>query len=183
MRIFLTQITVLFFIFAAFSCTKNKHAGEIRSLDSLYQGIISVEKQLSQIDTLKIQRTYEEIVRNIKFIRQNFHGTYDKSSIELITAYKNTRKPLYNFQFNSVQILHELDYSKKQLEHLVFDLRKGTISDENASIYFSDERIAAKRIHGESKLLADSLNSALQKFQELHPLVQEFINENIIKAS
>lgn len=183
MRIILSQISLLFFVFLALSCTKNKYSGEIRSLDSLYQEIVIVEKQIKAVDSKEVKRTYEEIVRNVKFVRQDYTGSYDANAIELFSEYKRIRKPINNFDHNQEELLRELNYTKNQLKSLATDLKKGTMTDEKVKEYYQEEYSVAKKIHYESGLLLDSLTGALKKFQQLHPKVQEFINENIINQS
>ncbi|MDQ3192865.1 MAG: hypothetical protein M3Q58_14825 [Bacteroidota bacterium] len=179
MRILLYQIVLLFFVLAAFSCTKNKHSVEIRSLDSLYKAILIVEKKIVEIDSSYVNRTYEEIVRNVKFVQQDYNGTFDEKEVELFNEYKNIRIPINSFHLNSANLLQEIDFTKNQLKLLAEDMRKGSISEERAKEYFSDEYLTANKIHENSVMLVDSLNGALKEFQELHPRVQEFI-KNIV---
>jgi hypothetical protein len=164
-----------------FSCIReNPYADKIRTLDSLYFHFDSLEKELLSINPAEAEKTYDEIMRNVDFVKKELKDTLDKESGFLMSDYRHIRKPFKRIKESYDSDRKELEFTKLQLYNLSKDLKKQLLEPEQAEEYFLTEFNAATSTEIQIKSLLAGYRMADNTFKELHPKVQELIEKRII---
>jgi hypothetical protein len=176
----------LFFLTALFvsgfsSCIReNPYADKIRTLDSLYLTLDTLKSEMGKIDPEEAALTYEEIMRNLDFVKKGLKDSADKETGFLMSDYRVIRKPYKQIKENHKKLSEELDFSQLQLFNLTKDLKKQLPDSALAEEYFLSEYKAAASVSQHVRRLLMNYHSANENFRELHPKVQELIEKRII---
>jgi hypothetical protein len=175
----------LAFVISSFvSCIReNPHAEKIKTLDSLYIVLDAVEKDLIAIDHDYAQKTHDEIIRNVDFIKKEFKDTLSMEDSKFFAAYRTMRKPYLKVAHYKLPFAEELAYTKSQMKNLSKDIKNQTLSAEDINEFFNTEYEAAKGIAERSREMIDKFENTETAFKESHPRVLEFIEKNIISKN
>jgi hypothetical protein len=174
---------ILFVIISTFSCDDNNYEEYISGTDSLLIELNEAEEAFWDIDSVEVVKIYEEIVRNIKFIHDELHDTITPSEDELLSNYRNIRKPFHTFINNRGAIIEEIIFMKGQLITLRRDIKSGKIERNKVEEYFVREKSEAEKLLNKTESLAQDVISSFDDFYSLHPQILEFIDYRIIKKA
>jgi hypothetical protein len=184
MRVNSLFFLIVFISTAFFSCLReNPYAEKIKTLDSLYQVLDVTQTKLELVDHDYSKKTFEEIIRNVDFVKNEYKDTMSLDENKMFAAYRTLRKPYQKIMHYKTPFLEELAYTKSQLKHLIKDLNKQNFSPENVNEFYTVEYDAAKGIAERSEEMIKKFETAETEFKQLHPSILEFIDRNIISKN
>ncbi|MCQ2302764.1 MAG: hypothetical protein MJZ94_09105 [Bacteroidales bacterium] len=114
---------------------------EANDFENLRTSFIRIDSELGSIAPQEVQSYYEKL---------NLAQAYLQQFLEVKTSLKN-----------------KLDYSKKQLTDLQYDLENAMINDSLFSVYFERETIAADTLHNQILYFKDRFGSCQKELDAL----------------
>ena len=114
---------------------------EANDFENLRTSFIRIDSDLGSIAPQEVQSYYEKL---------NLAQAYLQQFLEVKTSLKN-----------------KLDYSKKQLTDLQYDLENAMINDSLFSVYFERETIAADTLHNQILYFKDRFGSCQKELDAL----------------
>ena len=114
---------------------------EANDFENLRTSFIRIDSELGSIAPQEVQSYYEKL---------NLAQSYLQQFLEVKTSLKN-----------------KLDYSKKQLTDLQYDLENAMINDSLFSVYFERETIAADTLHNQILYFKDRFGSCQKELDAL----------------
>ena len=153
------------------ACKSGKHAKEIKTIDSLYVVIDTIEKNLNSADTIKVKKAYEEYMKNISQIRDCFNDKKGDTTWKSITPYGYIKKPLQNFLNDYPILFEEIQYSREQLNDLKADIEGENIQKDTITEYTKNEILAVNRLKQIVNFSVDGVQKNLKLFDSLNPKV------------
>lgn len=114
---------------------------EANDFENLRTSFIRIDSELGSIAPQEVQSYYEKL---------NLAQVYLQQFLEVKTSLKN-----------------KLDYSKKQLTDLQYDLENAMINDSLFSVYFERETIAADTLHNQILYFKDRFGSCQKELDAL----------------
>jgi len=171
--IFVTLILPLCFL----ACKSGKHAKEVKTIDSLYTVIDTIEKNLNSADTIKVKDVFEEYMKNIGQIRDCFNDKKGDTTWKIITPYGIIKKPLKNFLNDYSSLYEEIRYSRKQLDNLKADIEGGNIQKDTILEYTENEVISVNRLKQIVNFSVDGVQKNLKLFDYLNPKLIHLIKQ------
>ncbi|MFA5781041.1 MAG: hypothetical protein WC868_02105 [Bacteroidales bacterium] len=159
------------------ACKSGKHAKEIKTIDSLYTVIDTIEKNLNSADTIKVKDVFEEYMKNIGQIRDCFNDKKGDTTWKIITPYGIIRKPLKNFLNDYSGLYKEIRYSRKQLDNLKADIEGENIQKDTISEYTINEVTSVNRLKQIVNFSVDGVQKNLKLFDSLNPKVIQLIEQ------
>lgn len=114
---------------------------EANDFENLRTSFICIDSELGSIAPQEVQSYYEKL---------NLAQAYLQQFLEVKTSLKN-----------------KLDYSKKQLTDLQYDLENAMINDSLFSVYFERETIAADTLHNQILYFKDRFGSCQKELDAL----------------
>ncbi|MFA4851850.1 MAG: hypothetical protein WC599_04965 [Bacteroidales bacterium] len=159
------------------ACKSGKHAKEIKTIDSLYTVIDTIEKNLNSADTIKVKDVFEEYMKNIGQIRDCFNDKKGDTTWKIITPYGIIRKPLKNFLNDYSGLYEEIRYSRKQLDNLKADIEGENIQKDTISEYTINEVTSVNRLKQIVNFSVDGVQKNLKLFDSLNPKVIQLIEQ------
>lgn len=157
------------------ACKSGKHAKEIKTIDSLYTVIDTIEKNLNSADTIKVKDVFEEYMKNIGQIRDCFNDKKDDTTWKAITSYGIIRKPLRNFLNDYSALYEEIRYSRKQLDNLKADIEGENIQKDTILEYTKNEVAAVNSLKQIVNITVNGVQTNLKLFDSLNPKVIQLI--------
>lgn len=114
---------------------------EANDFENLRTSFIRIDSELGSVAPQEVQSYYEKL---------NLAQAYLQQFLEVKTSLKN-----------------KLDYSKKQLTDLQYDLENAMINDSLFSVYFERETIAADTLHNQILYFKDRFGSCQKELDAL----------------
>lgn len=159
------------------ACKSDKHAKEIKTIDSLYTVIDTIEKNLNSADTIKIKVVFEEYMKNIGQIRDCFNDKKGDTTWKTITSYGIIKKPLKKFLNDYSALYEEIRYSRKQLDNLKADIEGENIQKDTILEYTKNETAAVNSLKQIVNITVKGVKTNLKLFDSLNPKVIRVIEQ------
>jgi hypothetical protein len=126
------------------SCSSNKNAKELKTIDSLYTVIDTVNVMIEKADYKSFEKMYATSKENLDLLKENFDDKKD-STWSTITLYSSLNKHFKSFSKKFPQFIVDVEESKKQLDNLKADIKAGKIEKDTVDLYVSDEANAMSK--------------------------------------
>lgn len=158
------------------ACTNaDKYAAELKELDSLSLLLDSAVIEFEAIDTVKIQKSINELTVNLDFIEKNNRDTVSRETAFLLSDYSLLRTPLQKLYKAYVKNAKELKLSQEQVKNLIHDIKVNKVEESKIATYVLDERSAIHRVSQDVEIMTILYKDHLEKFEMNNPKVLEFI--------
>jgi hypothetical protein len=160
------------------SCKNSNHyAKQVKELDSLKVVLQEALVNFNTIDSAKCYQAYAEQFTYSTFINANLMDTVSRQTAENLQLFYATGKNLVNFIAMSPKWKEEAQKSIKQLTDLSHDLKNGSVEDEEAIEFLSEEKREADKIIEELKTNTELMRFSLETFSKSLPIAQETVKK------
>lgn len=157
------------------SCINTKRSKHLKTVDSLYTILDSVESKLYSLDSIKVQNTYTEYKKNIDKIKLYFDDKKDDSTWSTITTYGVIRKPLKEYTKNADIYSEEITFSRKQLDSLKADIKAKNIPEDKIKEYTKSEADAINKLNQQVAITIERVNTSIHLYDSLNPKIIKII--------
>ena len=162
------------------SCNPNqKEIGEVESLLALIE---DSEKSLLSVDTSLVFEVKRQMDQDIFSINTSGDTLTRKDAFKLDDVF-GSKKRLHTIMRNYPGFLHQIEFSKKQLNNLKKDLEKGLVTKEDFTSYYKAEQNEVMELNSQiSKALA-GLDLSVIKFKKDRPIVLEILKKRKLNTA
>jgi len=160
------------------SCKNSNHyAKQVKELDSLKVVLQEALVNFNTIDSAKCFKAYTEQFTYSTFINANLRDTVSRQTAENLQLFYSVGKNLVNFLAMSPKWKVEAKQSIKQLTDLSHDLKNGSVEEEDAIEFLSEEKIEADKIIEELKTNTELMRYSLETFSKSLLTAQETVKK------
>lgn len=182
MKALIPLLSVFLFFF---SCT-SPYVAEIQIIDSLSVSLERAAAQLKDLDTGRVNRNMQDVVRNVKTIVKH-KDSISKEDVIMVEEYQIIKRNYEKLMVKMPRLYEDIETIPVQLTNLKKDLSKNLIPDEKAHEFVANEATAAEsmiKAITDMKASIDNLNKRFDVSQEkiLH-LIQSLDTAAVEKAS
>lgn len=174
-----TSLLLMSFLFLTailYSCKRTKYAKEIASLDSLQTILSKADSTLNSIDTAKTNAYYLDAKNNLNYIQNNYKDTMERELAIFLSDYRSILESLESFNSERNQLLKELNYSQKQIENLIHDLKNNAVEKTKITEYYNTEIEAANELLPSVNAMVDMAKKQLTDYEQKNKRVLEIVN-------
>lgn len=167
---FCSSVLSIFFI----SCRDtHKYDKSIKELDSLKIVVQQSIAHFKQVDSTECYDAYNKQHTYATFISSNLKDTVSWSVAEDLQMFHTIGKSLLNYLAMRPKWLQEAHTSINQIENLSHDLKNGSVKDEEAIEYVSEEKKEAEKIIHELNESTEIIRRTMQQFTKVLPTAEE----------
>jgi hypothetical protein len=179
MKNFLTIVIIC--VFGITSCT-NPNQKEIAEVDALFEIINDAEKSLLSIDTALVFGAKRQMDMDIAEVSE-INDTITREEAFRLDDIFRSKKGFKRITSNYPGFLHEIEFTKNQLNNLKQDLENGLIKKEDYKTHFSNEEEYILMLTGKISKTINGLDIALEKQKSDRPELLEIIKNKKMKAA
>ncbi len=164
---------------ALFACNSTPYTEEIREAEKLIATLDSAEGELAEIDTAGVRNASKGYSAKVGFIQNKFKNsqdTIDRELAELLTGYKELKKPYQRFIPIYESTRKEIEFSGKQLRNLKFDLENNSLDSQMVAEFMQAERDAVKKVIQSIEQLKTSKTVTKKKAAIWEPKIDSVVN-------
>ncbi len=164
-------------VFAS-SC-RNTHAYDkyVKELDSLKVVLQQSVDNFKTVDSASCMQAYSKQYTYSLFIDSHLKDTVTKAVAENLQNFHSIEKGLHNYvEFRSTW-LSDANLSITQLQTLSHDLKKGSISEDEAIEFINEEKKQAEKVIEELKLNTEAIRKHLEVFNQSLPICEDLIKQ------
>lgn len=160
-------------VFFLVACRGGDTAKEIAQVDSLFSVVKGTRDTLATIDHELVRQKYELYKQASKELQDNFYEIKTDENWPYICEYRNVRRPLRDMSQKYNFMMAEVDSSLKQLEHMKYDLQKGSMGKEEFDAYFRLEAETASNLIFKIRRQVELTRNHMINFDTIHPYIEE----------
>lgn len=166
MRAVCYTLCLLLLLLFSGACTKTSvYEQKAKTVDSLSGAVNAVMKQLSDMDTLALQRSVLRFTWYRQFIRQNVNDTLSREEADNLLHFYTSGKNLERVSDNRKQILTRALLINSQLSKLAEDIRHKRLSAEQLAAYSQHEKDEAALLIQAGSQQQKLFHSSLEEFR------------------
>ena len=164
-------------VFAS-SC-KNTHAYDkyVKELDSLKVVLQQSVDNFKTVDSASCVQAYSKQYTYSLFIDSHLKDTVTKTVAENLQNFHSVEKGLHDYVELRSSWLADANLSITQLQTLSHDLKKGSISEDEAIEFINEEKKQAEKIIEELKLNTEAIRKHLEVFNQSLPQCEDLIKQ------
>ena len=172
----LSCLTTAIIILCVSAC-RNAHVYDkyVKELDSLKVVVEQAVDNFKTIDSSACVLAYSKQLTYTDFINKNLKDTVSIVTANNIQSFYKTGKGLKSYLQMRQQWLSKADQSIKQLNNLSHDLKSGSVNEEEAIEYISNEKRTAEKIIEELKLNTETIRTYLEIYNTALPITEDVV--------
>lgn len=174
-RVFSTLIAILFSTLILFTSCGTKYAAEIVKVDTLMAMLNKAQNELKAIDTVDVNRKYEEVKGNITSIQKNYTDTLTREMAEFLGEYNGVLMVFETVKQRYPELEKELTYSGEQLKNFKHDLQYNIVNEEKVKEHYKREEQALKGNVESIQIMIDALKNNNELYAKLTPQVKQLM--------
>ncbi len=159
------------------SCSNPEVESMIASIDSSYTAVQKAEKQLLAIDTAKIGEMVRYNTKSLAFIQDNFKDTATKEQGIFMSDIVAIKRSFSKLSAQRETLIDDMVYAKSQLNDLKKDTEAELITKQDFDAYFEAEKKAIDLFISSVSSLARWNESNTQRFENMKPQIEKFLEE------
>jgi len=140
---------VLVLSLALFACNSTPYTEEIQDAKSLIDTLNLAEKELATIDTSGYRDASKGYAVKVGYIQKTYMNngdTINRKLAEILTGYKELKKPYQQFISKYETTQQEIEFSRKQLKNLKYDMERASLDSQMVADFMETERDAVQKI-------------------------------------
>lgn len=154
------------------SCSSGKKIKEyVVKIDSLSLAFESKAKVYQSIDTILLLANLREMERQFDKL-----DTVAINSLSALNAYSKVRQSYNLFLVENRVVLNEIEFSKKQVQDLKFDIQNNLVSNSEAQKYISQEMTAINDLSQKMGLYHKEIKQQMHNFELNYPIIEHLID-------
>ncbi|MFO8087927.1 MAG: hypothetical protein R6T91_09045 [Bacteroidales bacterium] len=158
-----------------FACSSGEKKQRIEKIDSLTLTLDSVQKQISSLDSARIERNFQEIQKTNSLFDSI---PDDKIDRELLNEQRSVERAFRAYLAKIGEIKDDLQFSYNQLDSLTHDVEKDLVPEGKFDYYFNDEAEVDRRLKNYVSAIVQETDEALIKYDSIRMKVKEHLEEN-----
>lgn len=166
-----TSLLALPLLFLLTQCnTFTSYKAEVSTVDSLLTEVKKMEERFNNLDFTTISTVKETVfleLDSVTNICKNNDVALTKEEAIFFGRYKGITKPVKKVDKDRGMLIHELEFTQKQLGNLKTDLDKKALSKEEAAKFIADEKMAVKTLEKSISNLERGSDILLTKFKQM----------------
>lgn len=176
-------IAILILSTALFACNSTPYTEEIEEARSLIESLDSASTELAQIDTSGYRNASKAYAVKVGYIQNQYANagdTIDRELAEILTGYKELKKPYQQFVSKYETTQKEIEFSRKQLKNLKYDMEKASLDTQMVAEFMQTERDAVQKVITSVEQLKNSKSVTKVKAAIWEPKIDSVIT--VLKA-
>lgn len=164
-------------ILSLISSCGNSHQYDktIKELDSLKVVVQQSVSHFKEVDSLACYEAYNKQSTYAGFIKFNLKDTVAKAEAENLQLFYHLGKTMVNYLAMRPQWLQQADLSINQITHLTYDLKNGSVKDEEAIGFINTEKKEAEKIIQELNDNTDIIRRTMEQYLQALPTVETVV--------
>lgn len=175
----LAFIYSIFIIGVFASSCRNSHAYDkyVKELDSLKVVLQQSVDNFKTVDSASCIQAYSKQYTYTLFIDSHLKDTITKTLAENLQNFHSVEKGLHDYVVFRSTWLSDANLSITQLQTLSHDLKKGSISEDEAIEFINEEKKQAEKVIEELKLNTEAIRKHLEVFNQSLPVCEDLIKQ------
>lgn len=169
-KVMLFSATLIFL--TMISCQSDTDKYRVSQIDTVSYRMEEMAKVYFEIDTAKINSSYQSILINI----DKLNRLPESNNKNLLMDYGTLKKGFKEFIKSNTATLDELDVCRKQIKDLRDDTANGLYSDDEFELYFNHEANASQNLRVQMSYYHSRIASQMSKFESLNPGIERLID-------
>ena len=166
------------FALSLLSC-KNTHAYDkyVKELDSLKVVLQQSVDNFKTVDSTTCMNAYSKQYTYSQFIETHLKDTVTKSVAENLQNFQSVKQGLSDYLALRSSWLANATTSIIQLQTLSHDLKKGSLSQDEALDYINNEKQKAESVIEELKVNTETVRKYLEVYNKSLPICENLVKE------
>lgn len=171
LRKLILLIPVLLFI-TMISCQSEGDKYRVSQIDTISYRMEEMARVYLEIDTTKINNSYNTILHNI----DKLNRLSEPGNKKLLIDYGSLKKGFKDFIKNRPLTKEELEVCRKQIKDLKDDASNSFYTDDEFELYLKHEANASQNLRVQMSYYHTRINSQQSKFEKLNPRIERLID-------
>jgi hypothetical protein len=179
MRLSFFFIILVFVLTTFFSSCRNAHAYDkyVKELDSLKVVLHQAVDNFRTVDSALITQAYAKQYTYTRFIEAHLKDTITKSIAENLQNFQSVEEGLHDYLALRPNWINEASLSIAQLQNLSHDLKIGSIENEDAVEFITNEKTRSEAVIEELKVNTETARRHLEVFNQSLPTVEALVKQ------
>lgn len=167
----------VFFTLAFLNSCGTKYAKEIIEVDSLQTLLNKSIVNFKNIDTVKLEKLYEQGTDNVIFIQKNYADTLSLQTAKFLERYNEIAQSFKIIRKNSTVLSNELNFSAEQLKNMKHDLEHNIGNHTSVREYCTKETQAIQNDTANVSAIINAIKIKTELFEQMNPQINQLIEE------
>lgn len=159
-------------LFTMISCQSETDKYRVSQIDTISYRMEEMARVYLEIDTAKINDSYNTILYNI----DKLNSLSEPDNRKLLIDYGSLKKGFKDFIKNRPLTIEELEVCRKQIEDLKNDASNSFYTDDEFKLYLKHEANASQSLRVQMSYYHTRINSQQSKFENLNPRIERLID-------